>query len=238
MIYPDNVSARCGDCQIRHRAVCSNCDDDELELLDSIKSYRSFRAGETILWAEDEVDFVGSIVIGVAALSKTLEDGRRQMVGLLMPSDLIGRPGRPIAPFDVTAEVDTMICQFRRAEFEKLMVTHPHISERLLEMTMDELDAARSWMTVLGRKTAREKLASLLQVLAERQIALSNRETNTVKFSLPITREAIGDYLGLTIETVSRQFTALRKDGVVELEGLRNVAVPDLERLKDVAETA
>ena len=238
MIYPDNVSARCGDCQIRHRAVCSNCDDDELELLDSIKSYRSFRAGETILWAEDEVDFVGSIVIGVAALSKTLEDGRRQMVGLLMPSDLIGRPGRPIAPFDVTAEVDTMICQFRRVEFEKLMVTHPHISERLLEMTMDELDAARSWMTVLGRKTAREKLASLLQVLAERQIALSNRETNTVKFSLPITREAIGDYLGLTIETVSRQFTALRKDGVVELEGLRNVAVPDLERLKDVAETA
>ena len=235
-----NISAHpsCGDCPIRFRAVCAKCDEDELGLLDQIKSYRSYRAGETIVWTDDPLEFFGSIVIGAATLSKTLEDGRRQMVGLIMPSDFIGRPNRSIAPFDVTAVADTMICQFRRTEFEKLMATHPHISERLLEMTMDELDAARAWMAVLGRKTAREKLASLLHILAERQIALSNRTTNSVKFALPITREAMADYLGLTIETVSRQLTALRKDGVVELEGLRNVTIPDFARLKAAAEAA
>lgn len=226
----------CGDCPIRFRAVCSKCDQDELALLDQIKSYRSYRAGETIAWTDEPMEVFGSVVIGAAALSKTLEDGRRQMVGLVMPSDFIGRPNRKTASFDVTAVADTMICQFRRSEFEKLLTTHPHISERLLEMTMDELDAAREWMAVLGRKTAREKLASLLYMLAERQITLTNRPSNAVKFALPISREAISDYLGLTIETVSRQLTALRKDGVIELEGLRNVSVPDLERLKEAAE--
>lgn len=226
----------CGDCPIRFRAVCAKCDQDELSQLDQIKSYRSYRAGETIVWTDDPLEFFGSIVIGAATLSKTLEDGRRQMVGLVMPSDFIGRPHRATAPFDVTAVSDTMVCQFRRSEFEKLIATHPHISERLLEMTMDELDAARAWMAVLGRKTAREKLASLLHILATRQVALSNREVNAVTFSLPITREAMADYLGLTIETVSRQLTALRKDGVVELDGLRSVRVPDIQRLMEAAE--
>ena len=227
----------CGDCPIRYRAVCSKCDQDELELLERIKSYRSYRAGETIAWAGERMEVFGSIVIGAAALSDTLEDGRRQMVGLVMPSDFIGRPGRETSPFDVTAVSDTMICQFRRSEFEKLLETHPHISKRLLEMTMDELDAAREWMTVLGRKTAREKLASLFYNLAMRQVSLTSRAAGTVRFALPITREAIGDYLGLTIETVSRQLTAMRKDGVVQIEGLRNVTVPDLEKLRDEAGT-
>ncbi len=235
MSFTPHIS--CGDCPIRYRAVCSKCDQDELALLDQTKSYRSYRSGETIAWAGEKMEVFGSIVIGAAALSETLTDGRRQMVGLVMPSDFIGRPGRETAPFDVTAVADTMICQFRRPEFEKLLEAHPHISNRLLEMTMDELDAARAWMTVLGRKTAREKLASLFCYLAERQISLTNRADKSVRFALPITREAIGDYLGLTIETVSRQLTAMRKDGLVQIEGLRNVTVPDLERLLDEAET-
>ncbi len=90
---------------------------------------------------------------GAATLSKMMEDGRRQMVGLLTPGDFIGRPGREKTPFDVTAVADALICRFRKPDFEALMNQSPHISMRLLEMTMDELDAARHWMMILGRKT-------------------------------------------------------------------------------------
>ena len=68
--------------------------NDELEQLEQIKYYRSFEAGQTVVWAGDSMDFVASVVTGIATLSQTMEDGRRQMVGLLLPSDFIGRPGR------------------------------------------------------------------------------------------------------------------------------------------------
>jgi len=76
----------CGDCPIRHRAVCARCEDDELERLDQIKYYRTYEAGQTIVWTGEPMDFVGSVVSGIATLSQTMEDGRTQMVGLLLPS--------------------------------------------------------------------------------------------------------------------------------------------------------
>lgn len=79
------ASLACGDCPIQHRAVCARCDAEELEQLEKIKYYRSFEAGQTIIWAGDQMDFVASVVSGIATLTQTLEDGRTQMVGLLLP---------------------------------------------------------------------------------------------------------------------------------------------------------
>lgn len=222
----------CSECPIRHNAVCAKCDADELQVLEEIKYYRHYEPGQTICWAGDEMGFVASVVTGVCTLSQTLEDGRTQMVGLLLPSDFIGRPNRESSPFDVIAITDMTLCCFRRKPFERLVHDTPHISHRLLEMTLDELDAAREWMLILGRKTAREKIASLLNIIARREavIGLLPRRSNVV-VELPLTREAMADYLGLTLETVSRQISALKKDGVIQLEGKRRILIPDLEAL-------
>ena len=226
----------CTECPIRHRAVCARCDEDELEQLEDIKYYRSYEAGQPVAWAGDEMDFVASVVGGIATLSQTMEDGRTQMVGLLLPSDFLGRPGRVIAPYDVTANSNLTLCCFRRRPFEKMMEKTPHIGQRLLEMTLDELDAAREWMLILGRKTAREKIASLLTILAQREASLQQKAPHDgSSFDLPLTREAMADYLGLTLETVSRQISALKRDHVIELQGKRRVLVPDFEAL--MAET-
>lgn len=226
----------CGDCPIRHRAVCSRADQSELVQLDQIKYYRSFEAGQTIVWSGDQMDFVASVVSGIATLTQTMEDGRRQMVGLLLPSDFVGRPGRPSAAYDVTATTDLVMCCFRKSRFEDLMQRMPHISNRLLEMTLDELDAAREWMLLLGRKTAREKIASLLAIIARRDAALRLRGMDgTLSFDLPLTREAMADYLGLTLETVSRQISALKRDGIIALEGTRHVTVPSFHKLLEEA---
>jgi CRP/FNR family transcriptional regulator len=226
----------CSNCPIRHRAVCARCEADELEQLDAIKYYRTFEAGQTIVWSGDQMDFVGSVVSGVAALTQTMEDGRRQMVGLLLPSDFLGRPSRDTVTYDVTASTDVVLCCFRRKPFLKLMEDTPHVSQRLLEMTLDELDAAREWMLLLGRKTAREKIASFLTIIARRGTTANFVPLKAeVAFDLPLTREAMADYLGLTLETVSRQMSALKRDGVIELQGKRHVVVPDFHRL--MAET-
>ncbi len=226
----------CGGCPIRHRAVCARCDNDELETLEQLKYYRSFQAGQTVIWSGDRMDFVASVVSGIATLTQTLEDGRRQMVGLLLPSDFVGRPGRAMATYDVTATTDLVMCCFRRKPFEDMLVRTPHVAQRLLEMTLDELDAAREWMLLLGRKTAREKIASLLAIVARRDASLKLTETlGKASVELPLTREEMADYLGLTLETVSRQISALKRDGVIRLHGKRLIEIPDYRRLLEEA---
>ena len=226
----------CSGCPIRHRAVCARCEPDELQRLDEIKYYRTYEAGQTVIWSGDRMDFVGSVVSGISTLTQTMEDGRTQMVGLLLPSDFVGRPGRSRAAYDVVAITDVVMCCFRKKPFEDMMSRTPHIAQRLLEMTLDELDAAREWMLVLGRKTAREKIASLLAIVGRRDASLKLvKGGGPMAFDLPLTREAMADYLGLTLETVSRQISALRRDGVIELEGKRHVIVRDFDRLLDEA---
>ena len=128
------------------------------------------------------------------------------------------------------------MCLFRRKQFEAILSHNSSLERRLLEMTLDELDAAREWMLLLGRKTAREKLASFLFILARRAALLDKVAlADGLHVEIPLTREAIAEYLGLTIETVSRQFTSLRKDGIIALPDKRSVVI---ERLRALSEEA
>lgn len=197
-------------------------------MLEAMKSYKTIKAGEQILWRGDALEFVASVVEGVATLSKTMEDGRTQMMGLLLPSDFIGRPGRKAIGFDVVAATDVTLCCFQRKPFEQLIDTTPAISTRLYEIAMDELDAARDWMLLLGRKTAREKIATFLDMLAKRQWIDGVQNPN---LSLHLTREEIANYLGLTLETVSRQMNAMKAEGILQFAGRRQFQVLDPEAL-------
>lgn len=222
-------SENCAECPIRHRAVCASCDASELERLEQVKFYRTYTPGQTIAMRGDDMEVISSVVAGTATLSRVLEDGRTQIVGLLLPSDFIGRPGRKFLQYDVTAVSEVSLCCFRRPPFEKIVASTPHIGERMLEMALDELDAARDWMLLLGRKTAREKVASFLLLIHKRSIRPGGDELGAnLRLELPLTREVMATYLGLTIETVSRQVTALRKSGLIETEGKKVVIIKDL----------
>ncbi len=210
-----------------------------------MKFYRSYEAGQTIIWRGDYLENVASLVTGIATISQTMEDGRTQMLGLLLPSDFIGRPGSEHAAYDVVAVRDVTLCCFRRKPFEELIRNTPHVGERLMEMALDELDAAREWMLLLGRKTAREKIASLLCLVARRTDAATQAGIHAqgqgsaqgaaqgegIYFDLPITREMMANYLGLTLETVSRQLSQLKAAGIIQLTSQRKVVVPDLRLL-------
>ena len=226
----------CAYCPVRHRAVCASCNGEEIEKLNEIKQYRSYEAGQPIAMQGEKNDFVASLVSGVATLTSSMEDGRTQVVGLLLPSDFLGRPGRETVAHDVTASTDVTLCCFQKKPFEDLLNEVPHLRERLLDISLDELDAAREWMLLLGRKTAREKVASFLSLVVRRTEHPEAKALGTsTKIELPLSREAMANYLGLTIETVSRQVTALRKDGVIGLEGARTILIHDANALAEVA---
>lgn len=245
---------RCGPCPIRKRAVCALCDASELRRLDAIKSYRRVGAGQELFAAGETSALVGSIVSGVVRLEKTLSDGRRQIVGLLFAADFVGRVRSAYANCDAVAASDVTLCLFKRGPFEALMRTTPNLERRLLDMTLDELDAAREWLLIVGRKSAAEKVASLLLLLAERMAAARASAATTarnplegaatggrvraaepVTLSLPLTRDEMADALGLTLETVSRQMSGFKRAGVIELIGARELKIIDPDALEGLA---
>lgn len=228
----------CSSCSIRDRAVCAALSDDDIARLNAISHFKHFPAGSVILRDHDELGYYANVVSGVVKLTKTLGDGRQQIVGLQFPSDFLGRPFRTRSPYFAEAASDVTLCTFERSQFERLVKETPDIERRLYQHTLDELDAAQEWMVLLGRKTAGEKVASFLLMIARRtaQIGSASSPSGSIKIELALSRSEIADYLGLTIETVSRQITSLKRCGVIVLEGARMVVIPDPTKLERLAE--
>lgn len=163
-------------------------------------------------------------------LSISTADGREQIVGVSYPSDFIGRPFGPTSGHNVTALSDADVCLFPRADFDRVAGDHAGLERSLLQRTLDDLDRARSWMLLLGRKSAREKVATFLLDMAQRFGADA--------FDLPLNRQQIADILGTTIETVSRQLTELKRQAIIDLPSRTRVEIRDRRALADRAEPA
>lgn len=232
------LTSRCEQCAVRNGAVCGALEPDELETLNRMTRRRLIKAGETVMSDQEPAEFLANIVSGVIKLTKTLADGRQQIVGLQFAPDFLGRAFGRKNPYFAEAATEVELCCFPRGEFEKLLHSHPGLERRLFERTLDELDAAREWMVLLGRKTAEEKVASFMVMLARRSavIGCANQEpADVARFVMPLTRADIADYLGLTIETVSRQITRLKVNNVIRVLDSRSFLVPSMERLRDAA---
>lgn len=229
--------ADCSTCLVRNRAICAALDNDEISSLNAIGRTRSLRAGQPLIWEGDDALMVANVIEGVLKLSTGTGDGREQIVGIVYPSDFIGRPFGAKAPHSVTALTDARVCTFNRSDFDRFAREHPSLEHKLLERTLTELDRARHWMLLLGRKTAPEKIASFLLEMSQRLAGEGCRVPfgPTTRFVLPFGRQQIADILGTTIETVSRQLTRLERDAVIALPSRREVEIRDRGRLEMLA---
>lgn len=226
--------AACDTCLVRNRAICAAMDSTEIEALNMIGRRRDLAPGEALMWEGEDSVIVANVIEGVLKLSTGTEDGREQIVGVVYPSDFIGRPFGETTGYGVTALTDARVCVFSRRDFDTFARSHPALEHKLLERTLAELDRTRRWMLLLGRKSAGEKLASFLLEMSERLVdqgCQGTPEQPLQRFTLPFSRQQIADVLGLTIETVSRQFTRLKGDCVVDLPSRREVAILDRHAL-------
>ncbi len=220
----------CSGCSAKDRAICASLSDPVLDTMYRIGRTELLRRGETLIWESDDAVVVGTVRSGLLKLTASLDDGREQILGLAFPGDFVGRPFASKTGHCVTALTDTRLCVFRRTAFDNFAREHGEIEHALLSRTLDELDRARRWMLLLGRKTACERVASLLLEIEER-----NGCDTTGRVELPLTRQQMADLLGLTIETVSRNMTKLKTSGVVHLPDVRSYKILDREALARIA---
>lgn len=228
----------CDTCVVRNRAICSALDESEISALSMIGRRRTLNAGQSLLWEGEDSVLVANVIEGLLKLSTGTEDGREQIVGVVYPSDFIGRPFGSTTAHSVTALTDAKVCVFSRTDFDAFAHSHPKLGHKLLERTLAELDRTRRWMLLLGRKNAGERIASFLIEMSDRlvpQTCSSEADGAGVELELPFSRQQIADILGLTIETVSRQFTKLKADGLIDLPSRRAVVLIDREALLDRA---
>ncbi len=224
----------CDTCLVRNRAICAALDAQELVTLNAIGRRRNIVPGQSLMWEGDDSLMVANVIEGVLKLSTGTGDGREQIVSIVYPSDFIGRPFGTQSQHTVTALTEAQVCTFTRQDFDRFAREHPDLEHKLLQRTLDELDRARNWMLLLGRKTASEKIASFLLDMSQRlgDTGCQPRLGDAPRFQLPFGRQQIADILGLTIETVSRQMTRLRADGVIDLPSRREVVIVDRAELE------
>ena len=226
-------SMPCTRCEVRNRAVCAALAPHELERLNAIVVEARLEPGQPVFYEGDPADYVFNVTRGVIRLSKTLPDGRRQVTGFAFPADFLGFAFRDAYGFTAEAITAATLCRFPRRKLIALFDEFPQLERRLLAVASNELEAAQEQMLLLGRKSARERLASFLLTMSRRA---EERGEPASPVELPMGRPDIADFLGLTTETVSRTFTRLTRDGLIEPLSPTLQHLPDREALAEIAE--
>lgn len=225
----------CEGCPVRRIGLSSDLSQEDMARVDAIALHTEFAEGTTLIYEGDEADRVYNITRGVVRVTKLTPDGRRAITGFLFPGDFLGLSYGGKFSYSAEAINEVAACRFRKEPLVKIFGEIPLLERRLLSMVTDELLSAQNQMVLLARKTPSEKLASFLLQISER--LGSNQGTAPDVFDLAMSRADIADYLGLTIETVSRTFTSLlTKNGLIELPTRHRVRLTDRAALEKLAE--
>jgi len=220
---------------VRDRALCAALAPDDLAVLARLGTQRTLKRGEALVHAGDEPLLCANLQSGVLKIMAMTPDGVAAIVGLLYPGDFIGRPYADSEAHDVVALTDVTLCSFPKARFEAALAAHQEMERLLLRRTLSELDRARIWLLRLGRASARVRVAAFVDDMARRLGMLDCGPSGPIM--LPLSRGEIADLLGLTIETVSRQFSRLKAMGAIDLPGGRTLVVRNAALLRAEAES-
>lgn len=189
-----------------------------------------YRKDDEIFAQDESADLVHLVATGAVRTSRLLNDGRRQVGAFYYPGDLIGLETGPFHRFSAEALCDATIVVVRRSALGAF-AGDGQLDRAIWEATRRELERTQDHVLVLGRKTASEKVAGFLMDVAQRNApGAAGRHV-----SLPMNRQDMADYLGLTIETVSRMLTQLQGASVVEFDGYRSFTVTSWDALEDLA---
>ena len=184
-----------------------------------------FEQDREIYGEGEDADCYYKVVSGVVRTCKFLSDGRRQIDAFLVAGDVFGIETGGMHSLTAEAVSDCRVLAYRRLPLDK--AGGQPVSPRLLAQVLRNLSRAQEHAVLLGRRSAVEKVAAFLLDWARQSSA-----TGTI--GLAMTRQDIGDYLGLTIETVSRTLSQLERQGVIELPSVRQIRIKDIEALTDL----
>jgi CRP/FNR family transcriptional regulator len=202
---------------------------------DTVCERRRVAPGEVLVEDGEEPSHIGYVIGGMLGMVKRLPDGRRHIIGLLLPSDIYGRlyDGRSGYRIEALTEADLLTCD--RAAFEDLLRRAPALERMLLVEILDELDAAREWVLVLGGPKVVQRAASFLLILCRRKLRDVLPEaleaSAPVNLKLTLRRSDLAQFLGARPESLSRAFHELEHEGILRINDPADFDVIDLAGL-------
>jgi len=188
----------------------------------------AYSPGEAVFWEGDEAGHIFDVLEGVLRVYRILPDGRRAIMGFIYPGDVLGVSFQSRYLFTAEAVTDVRVRRFARGRFFWLVNDSPELRPQLFAILCDEMSAAQDQMLLLGRKSAEERVVSFL-------LAVNRKSGVENTIELPMSRLDMADYLGLTIETVSRMLTGLARRGLIATAGRHAIALRRIHALREIA---
>ncbi|MDZ7588856.1 MAG: Crp/Fnr family transcriptional regulator [Parasphingorhabdus sp.] len=225
---------QCDDCPVRDSAACAALSQEQRSEFAKIGRHHNFAAGAKIFDAGDDNRQCATLISGLLKVTQRSADGTERIVSFIHPAGFVGELFAPSSHFEIAALTEAQLCLFGRSEYENALKLWPDMALSLLQRSVNETTVAREMAALLGRRNAKSRIAALLLIMAD---AAANRPCDRADIiDLPLTREEIAALLGLTIETISRQFGAMEKDGLILRETPRRIRLVDPQRLTELIE--
>ena len=224
--------SHCGTCPDRQCAVCSR-----LLVIAPDLAYEFSNLARRIKYVPDEDlsdgrgfhKSISVIVSGVAMLSGLLADGRRQIAAFRFPGEPVALGGMIPTDGTTSAMTDVEICRIDGDRLDAFIGKHPQVGKSLVDLSSRQMNDLLNHVVLLGRLDAAERMAAFLVDCADRYGAKSE---DGVALSLPMNRTQIADHLGINTETVSRQFSRLKENGLVEALSPSRLVISELDDLR------
>lgn len=232
---PGAQHINCQNCSISELCLPFTLNDQELNTLDEIiDRKRPFHKGDKIFTDGQEMHALYAIRSGTFKTFTVNEQGEEQITGFHLAGDLLG--------FDAIADSEhksfaqaletSMICEIPYNNLDKLSNTMPKLKKQVLRLMSNEIRTDQEMLTLLNRKNAEQRVATFLVSLSDRYHA---RGLSAAEFRLTMTRSDIGNYIGLTVETISRLLNRFHKNGLIKVDG-KLISILDIDELIDCAE--
>ena len=227
----DTIATRCTSCKVRPYSFCRCLKEEDLRHFAGISSEKKFFDKQNIFLQSDEGKRLYNITEGNVKIYKLLQDGRIQIIGFLYPGDFFGSYKKGKYNYSAQAIGDVAVCEFKEDVLNNHMDENPALSRELLNMTTNELVLAQDRIKVLGKLTATERIASFIQNISKQRARIKWQDN---PISLPMSRQDIADYLGLTIATVSREVTNLKTSSVIKMITTNQIYINDKAKLAEL----
>ena len=219
---------RCSECKIRPHSFCRCLEEDQLKEFSGISSDKVFEDKQNIFLQQDSALNLYNITEGNVKIYQLMDDGRIQIIGFLYPGDFFGSYKNGKYNYSADAIGNVKVCVFEQNKLDEYLENNIKLTKELLHQTSHELTLAEDKIRVLGKLDATERLSRFILNLSEQRKRIGWQNS---PISLPMTRQDIADYLGLTVETVSREITKLKSSNIIKIISSKQIYISDVDKL-------
>ncbi len=228
----DKNQTRCATCEIRSYSFCRCLKDDQLNIFSKISSEKEFKNKQTVFLQEEESKNLYNITQGNIKIYKLLRDGRIQIIGFLYPGDFFGSYKKGKYNYSAESIGDVKLCVFKQEVLDNYLEKNMNLAKELLHMTSHELTLAQDRIGVLGKLNANQRMAAFILNISKQRARIGWQDN---PISLPMMRQDIADYLGLTLETVSRELTKLKTSNLIKVLNSSQIYLRDKASLSVIS---